>query len=162
MCLLLSRGLASNSTTSRHLLCVPSRPSTSSISASKSLIDTQQSFRLFSGNSVLFKLSFPCISILHLPDWLQHAMARHLDPKLHRIIEDASRNMQSSDVSHPSVVSNDFAHALLNHHPGRRQVTGEPGFTTAAFQLAHSGLDDFGTYCPSPVGCHLADGSDLA
>jgi hypothetical protein len=89
-------------------------------------------------------------------------MARQLDPKLHKIIEDVSRNVQSSDMPHPSVIPTGLTHTPLNHHLGLPHVMVEPSFMAVGFQPAHAALDDFGTYDPSPVGCHLADGPDFA
>lgn len=77
-------------------------------------------------------------------------MARRLDPKLQRIIEDASRNTQSSDTPHPSVIPNDFTHSPSNSHLDRRQSVVESNFMAVGFQPAHTALDDFGTYYPFP------------
>lgn len=82
---------------------------------------------------------------LNVPLWLLYAMARHLDPKLQKIIEDESRNVQSSDTPHPSVLPNDFTHTPLNRHLGHRQSTEEPSFLANGFQTTQSVLDDFGT-----------------
>jgi hypothetical protein len=87
-------------------------------------------------------------------------MARHLDSKLQRIIEDAS-NAQSSDTPHSSVQTNDFTHSPLNRYLGRRQPREEPNSLAMGFQTAHSVLDDFGKYYPPEIACHLADASDL-
>jgi hypothetical protein len=75
-------------------------------------------------------------------------MARRLDPKLQRIIEDASRDAQSSYTSLPSSIPDDFTHTPLNCHLDRRQSMRKPSFLAAEFQSAHAALDEFGRYYP--------------
>jgi hypothetical protein len=101
----------------------------------------------------------PCS--LTCPNWLPYVMARHLDPKLQRIIENANRNVQTSDTLHPSVIPDDFTHTPLDRHLSRCQPREELSFLATGFQTAHLALDDFGTYYPSLKVCHFADVSDF-
>lgn len=87
-------------------------------------------------------------------------MARHLDPKLKRIIEDAS-NTKLSDTPHTSVQTSDFTHTPLNRYLGSRQSREEPNSLAMRFQTTHSVLDDFCKYYPPEIACHLADAPDL-
>lgn len=88
-------------------------------------------------------------------------MSRHLDSKLQRIIEDTSRKVLSLDTPYSSAIPDDFTNTPPNRHLGRLQSMGDPSFLAAGFQSAHSVLDDFGTYYPLLIACHLADASDL-
>jgi hypothetical protein len=76
-------------------------------------------------------------------------MARQLDPKLQKIIEDASNGSHSSDMDYSSTINVDFAKTALNRHLSRQQHREEPGFLAAGFQTSQSMLDDFGS-------CHLS------
>jgi hypothetical protein len=73
-------------------------------------------------------------------------MARRLDPKLQRIIEDASRDAQSSYTPLPSSIPDDFTHTPFDRHLERRQSMREPRFLAAGFQSAHAALNEFGRY----------------
>ncbi len=77
-------------------------------------------------------------------------MARRLDPELQRIIENASRDVQS-DPFHNSIAYHDFAlnppEGNLNH----RQSVDATGLITTAFPPAHAVLDKFGTLLPHRI-----------
>jgi hypothetical protein len=81
-------------------------------------------------------------------------MAHHLDPKLQRIIEDASGEVQPSGMDYSPAINVDFAQTALNRHLKRQQYRDEPSFLPTEFQTTRSLLDDFGMCSSFPLG-HL-------
>lgn len=72
------------------------------------------------------------------------------DPKLQRIIEDASGEVDSSGIDYSSTANVDFAQTALSCHLKRQEYREDPSFLATGFQSALSVLDDFGK-CYSPL-----------